>query len=649
MSQSFSKAECRRFSRGLLGMWWLVGGMGCASQSAPNPEQLAASDQAVSALENVVARLPGEEPLGVAPTSVQFGSIVPVVTETGFLRMSIDGLGTLDATGAVQVEKPAGATVRRAFVAAASTGASGRQLVDGDVTVDGAAVSWLISTQSSIGSWNHWAEVTALVAPKIDAAPAGRVDFEIGERGSAGIEGEILAVIFDDPQLQEVSTVAFLFGAQQVEGDTFHVRLSDPLDLAKPDLRLDLSLGISFGYIEGENRDQFSLIDVNGQRLTSSAGGEDDGVPANGALLTVGGLDDSNDNPPPNDPTPATADNTRFDDELYDLRPFVHTGDTELDIFTQNPSNNDNIFFSALLVSGAAVIGEGVVLGPGSARDPVGASHALTATVQNALGRPVADRAVTLTVLSGPNGGETEVATTDASGKAEFSYVGDGGTGVDELQASFLDSRSTTQVSNVALEEWFVVERAPIVQCHNVSRAVGDSCSIDVLPAEVGSGTIDPDGDPLSFTLAPSGPFALGSTPVTLTVTDNSGLSASCTATVTALDTTAPTLTVPDSVVTGCAASNSAGMTFATSTSDNCGAATLSCVDGAGQTVASGATFPIGSTTVTCQATDSSGNRTTKSFSVDVTGNAAPPVIHPGHQLRHPRDRADRESHRRGR
>jgi hypothetical protein len=68
-------------------------------------------------------------------------------------------------------------------------------------------------------------------------------------------------------------------------------------------------------------------------------------------------------------------------------------------------------------------------------------------------------------------------------------------------------------------------------------------------------------------------------------------------------------------------------VTFATTALDNCGAVTLSCVDGTGEAVASGATFPIGSRTVTCHASDPSGNVATKSFSVAVSRAAAAPVI----------------------
>ena len=55
----------------------------------------------------------------------------------------------------------------------------------------------------------------------------------------------------------------------------------------------DMGLGISFSSQPGQN----SNVEVNGTRVTSSAGGQDDGGNENGALITVGGLDDSNDNP----------------------------------------------------------------------------------------------------------------------------------------------------------------------------------------------------------------------------------------------------------------------------------------------------------------------------------------------------------------
>ncbi|HTV17756.1 MAG TPA: hypothetical protein VMG12_03770 [Polyangiaceae bacterium] len=593
---------------------------------------------------------PGAAPVGFVPTTVQFGSVVPVVTETGFVQLSVDGIGMLDEEGVVQIEKPAGATVRRAFLAAASTGMSGRMLADGDVSVEGEPVSWFISTPSSINSWNHWAEVTSLVAPRLDAAEPGPVEVTIGEVDSAGIDGEILAVIFDTAERASVSTAVLLFGAQQVQGDTFNVRLSDPVDLDNPDYRLELSLGIGYGFVEQQYFLQRSLVDVNGQRMTSSAGGFDDGLAANGALLTVGGVGDSPDNPPPDELAPDAPGNSRFDDELYDLRPFTQTGDTELSVLTVNPSNDDNIFFSALFATGAAVIGEGLLLAPASARAAIGSSHTLTASVQNDVGDAVVGRDVTFTILAGPNAGETALLSTDAEGDATLEYVGDDGPGVDEIQASFVDSRGVTQFSSVALMEWFAVDQPPIAACTDVVKPVGDGCTADVQAAEVGAGSSDPDGDPLAFALAPTGPFTLGETAVTLTVTDNSGLAASCDARVTAIDTTPPVIACNAPEVASGAA------TVTATASDACAdAVTVEITDyrcsntgGSGQHGSSDSACPvsvdgpslvidestcasgsIGSIEWTVRAVDASGNESTQDcqVSVDARGDQ-----HTGHR-----------------
>ncbi len=274
-------------------------------------------------------------------------SISPLVTATGFVSLSVDGLGTIGPDGIVQVEKPVGATVRSAFFAAATTGGSGYTLNDGDIRIDGVGVNWLTTLPSGIASSsNSWSDVTSLVKAKIDDAPAGRVDFTISEGQLSGqIDGEILAVIFDDPNQVTSNTIVLLFGAQAVGGDTFNLLLANPIDKSAPHLKIDMSLGISFGF---QPTGQFSQVDVNSLRLTTSAGGQDDGEVVDGALITVGGLDDSDANP--SDPYADGNSGPRYDDELYDLLPFVNNGDTSTTVSTLNPSGDDNIFFAAFFL-----------------------------------------------------------------------------------------------------------------------------------------------------------------------------------------------------------------------------------------------------------------------------------------------------------
>jgi PKD repeat protein len=398
-----------------------------------------------------------DDPVGVYAATIQAGAIQPVVTETGRISLSISGRGTAGQGGVLQVEKPAGATVRRAFFAAATTGFRQYLLRPGDVTLKGVEPSWGVVAPNSIFAYNYWADVTSIVKAKLDAAPAGRNDILFTELPTNDIDGVVLAVIFDDPGQPKENTVALLFGAQRTRGDTFALRFARPIDKDDPNFALVMSLGISFGY-QGSNQ-QYSLIDVNGRRMTTSAGGEDDGEQANGALLTVGGLGDGTDNP--SDPMATPTNGARSDDELYDLRPFVNTGDSTMTVNTLNPSDDDNIFFAAFFLQAtAAVVGEGVVLTPASASNHVGAQHTVTATAQDAEGRLIAGRQLTFEVLSGPHAGLTGASATDGDGLARFTYTGTAA-GTDTIVAKFEDGAGRPQTSNTVTAGWEAATVAP--------------------------------------------------------------------------------------------------------------------------------------------------------------------------------------------
>ena len=155
--------------------------------------------------------------------------------------------------------------------------------------------------------------------------------------------------------------------------------------------------------------------------------------------------------------------------------------------------------------------------------------------------------------------------------------------------------------------------RPPTAICGNVVKAADTNCRAAVTAQEVNNGSFDPDGDPITLSLSPSGPYSLGETTVTLTVTDNHGASSQCTATVTVVDTTPPTITCPSNITVELASDAGAAVTFPTpSATDNCGVASVVCVP------PSGSVFPIGTTTVTCAATDSSTNKANCTFIVRV-------------------------------
>jgi len=338
------------------------------------------------------------------------------------------------------------------------------------VILDGSPVTWdksvLNGTDLSDNFFNNrFADVTNLVETTLNAAPAGIGSIPVVEVNTTSLEGVAFAVIFSDPSLPitETRTAQIYFGGQDVAGDTFTINLAQPIDLADPERKLELGLGISFG-IQGQFGAaplQESIVRVNGNLVSSAAGGEDDGNGdtsnggGNGALITVGGIGDSPANPP--DPT---ASNTGYasDDELYDLLPFYSPGSTMVTVFTMDTNGgdgggDDNIFWATVCTSAPSGYTEGITLNPPAAVNVENDDHTVTATVTNNSGDAIVGTAVTFDVMNGPNTGDMAMVLTDGAGQASFTYTGDGGPGDDVIRASFVDFAGATQ-SATAGKTW---------------------------------------------------------------------------------------------------------------------------------------------------------------------------------------------------
>lgn len=283
--------------------------------------------------------------------------LTPVVQIIGKVSVSVDAGGSNDPSGYfVRVEKPEGATVRGAFLMAASN--SRREILDGDVVLAGTPVRWTKGVRSNAGTnqdffHNVFADVTGIVKPIVDLASAGLNHLLISEVETITIDGAILVVIFDDPNQLHDRGVLLLFGRQDTSGDAFEIKLLRPLGSTNPDTTATMGLGISSSLQTSTGTGGSSHVEVNGVRLSSSAGGEDDGASERGALITVGGIGDSQSNPSsPHAPSMGFS----TDDELYDLRPFLVAGGTSIAVRTFSPSNDNNILFAYLVSSEPAAI-----------------------------------------------------------------------------------------------------------------------------------------------------------------------------------------------------------------------------------------------------------------------------------------------------
>jgi hypothetical protein len=147
-----------------------------------------------------------------------------------------------------------------------------------------------------------------------------------------------------------------------------------------------------------------------------------------------------------------------------------------------------------------------------------------------------------------------------------------------------------------------------------------------------GAGSSDPDLDALTCTWHEGAALlgtdcvqatllAIGSHTITLTVDDGHGKTDGHDVVVVVRDTTGPALTLPPVVLAEATSPLGASVSYAASANDLVsGAATATC------TPASGSGFAIGSTAVSCSATDAHGNTAAGMFTVIVRDTTAPLV-----------------------
>jgi hypothetical protein len=152
----------------------------------------------------------------------------------------------------------------------------------------------------------------------------------------------------------------------------------------------------------------------------------------------------------------------------------------------------------------------------------------------------------------------------------------------------------------------------PIARCTNVTVAADSNC---VAFASIDNGSSDSDGDAITLQQSPPAPYPLGTNFVTLTAIDNWGASNSCVAMVLVLDQTPPQLSCPADITVEFTNETGASVSFTPQATDNCsGPVSLVSVP------PSGSTFPIGTSTVRCTATDAAGNSNSCTFQVTVLG-----------------------------
>jgi hypothetical protein len=130
-----------------------------------------------------------------------------------------------------------------------------------------------------------------------------------------------------------------------------------------------------------------------------------------------------------------------------DSQQVLNTGGVDLAVCPPGTTNNESQQWSLV---GTRCPGASISLAPQTQTDAVGTTATVQATVANSCGTPLEDVVVTFVVLSGPNAGLQQNATTDTNGVASFSYSSST-TGTDTLQALVTNPAGTFGSNDVTV------------------------------------------------------------------------------------------------------------------------------------------------------------------------------------------------------
>jgi hypothetical protein len=216
--------------------------------------------------------------------------------------------------------------------------------------------------------------------------------------------------------------------------------------------------------------------------------------------------------------------------------------------------------------------------------------------------------------------------TTQTAGLSSGSTF-PGGLTTNTFQVTDASGNSATCSFNVTVIDNIV----PTITCPaniTVNAATGQCSAVVSYTAPVGIDNCPSATTALITGLASGSTFPVGTTSNQYRVTDAAGNSANCFFSVFVNDVEAPTIACPPNITANAAANAcNAIVTYTTPVGlDNCTNATTTQIGGN----ASGATFPLGSTTNTYQVTDITGATSTCSFTVTVTDNLPPIIVCPG-------------------
>jgi|GEM_PF-2251061 len=253
----------------------------------------------------------------------------------GKYQVRADACGTNGANCPITIEKPAGATtVHRVYIYYATIYQQATPPPANAVTLSGggfgpAAINMTSISTATPNTWVRYMDATGLLGAGLNAAPAGtNITYTSAEAAAhtSKIDGVGIIVVWNNPTVLN-SAVHVSIGCDNTGTLVTDNIITSPINTGLPGFQATLGVGINFAV--GDNT-QRATLSINGTVIDTWAGGYDDGLLSNGALITLGGFGDSR---------------TANTDELYDIAPNITNGSTMLtySIITSTTHNLDYI------------------------------------------------------------------------------------------------------------------------------------------------------------------------------------------------------------------------------------------------------------------------------------------------------------------
>ncbi len=252
-------------------------------------------------------------------------------------------------------------------------------------------------------------------------------------------------------------------------------------------------------------------------------------------------------------------------------------------------------------------------------------------TVQDTTAPVIAATANLTAEATGPDGAAVTYALPEATDAVSSSSVSSapGSGSIFPLGASTVTVTATDAANNTSNSTFTITvtdSTAPIISAPanivaEATSAAGAAVSYSASATDLVDGNVA-----VTSSSASGSVFALGTTTVTLNSADSHSNASSASFSVTVRDTTAPVLAVPASQTIEATSAAGAVANFAASANDAVGVTSLA------TSIASGSTFPLGTTTVSVAASDAAGNTSSGSFTVTVVDTTAPALTVPANQ-----------------